>query len=115
MSLAALMSLNAMVRSLFHHGLDLLHIWCVGTVFAAACSMQELRNLTTLSSSSGEACVWLELSTCWINMSNSSSSRCSSCFKASTNFSSLASFQLYLASVMLSTDSLGSPSMYMRA
>ncbi len=42
MSLAVLISLNAVMREVFHHGFDQLHIWQVGTAFSAACSMHSL-------------------------------------------------------------------------
>src|SRR6266481_9692073 len=115
MSLAVLISLNAVMRELFHHGFDWLHIWQVGTAFSAAHSMQLLMNLTAASSSSGVAQVHCLFSTCWIEVSYRSASAWSSWLRALVKSSSMASFQLYLALAMLSTVSLRSPSVNVRA
>src|SRR5258708_20811416 len=115
MSLAVLISLNAVVREVFHHGFDRLHIWQVGTAFSAACSMHSLMNLTAPLSSSGVACLHCEFSTFWMEELNLVASAWSSCLRASMKSSSMASFQLYLALAILSTASLGSLSVNVRA
>src|SRR6266436_5159595 len=115
MTLAILISLNTVVRALFHHGFNWLHIWQVGTAFSTACSMQALMNLTAASSSSGVAWVHCLFSTCWIEVSYRLASTWSPWLRALVKSSSMASFQLYLASAMLSTVSLGSPSVNVRA
>src|SRR5260221_1891912 len=115
MSLAILISLNAVVRALFHHCFDWLHIQWVGTAFSAAHSMQVLMNLTVASSSSGVAQVHCLFSICWIEVSYRTASAWSSWLRALVKSSSMASFQLYLALAMFTTDSLGSPSVNVRA
>ena len=67
MSLDVLISLKAMDKSTFHHGLDRLHIQCVGTDFSAVHSMHLLMNLTAMLSSSWVAWVQSLLSTSWID------------------------------------------------
>ena len=72
-------------------------------------------NLMALLSLSWVAWVWSLFRTNWIVVSRSLGSVWSSCSRASTKSSSLVAFQLYLALVRLSTDSLGFPSVNMSA